>query len=110
MDFMEYSVTTRTEIASQQEEYSELLFMTLGRGKRFSNLLTKMLKQLKEIQPKLVNLKQIGASVINGWLRMRHLREVQYRSVHRYVSITEAYYVNDLEDLQEEIEKHHPMG
>ncbi len=66
MDFMEYSVTTRTEIASLQEQHSELLFMTLGIGKRFSNLLSKMLKQLKEIQPKPVNLKQIRASVING--------------------------------------------
>jgi integrase/recombinase XerD len=110
MDFMEYQLTTRTEIASQQEEYSELLFMTLGRGKRFSNLLTKMLKQLKEIQPKLVNVKQVRASVINGWLRMYNLREVQYMAGHRYVSSTEAYYVNDLEDLQEEIEKYHPMG
>ncbi len=110
MDFMEYSVTTRTEIASQQEQHSELLFMTLGRGKRFSNLLSKMLKQLKEIQPKLINVKQVRASVINGWLRMYNLREVQYRSGHRYVSSTEAYYVTDLEDLQDEIKKYHPMG
>jgi len=110
MDFMEYQLTTRTEIASQQEEHSELLFMTLGKGKRFSNLLSKMLKQLKEIQPKLVNVKQVRASVINGWLRMYNLREVQYMAGHRYVSSTEAYYVNDLEDLQDEIEKYHPMG
>jgi integrase/recombinase XerD len=110
MDFMEYQLTTRTEIASQQEQHSELLFMTLGRGKRFSNLLSKMLKQLKEIQPKLINVKQIRASVINGWLRMYNLREVQYMAGHRYVSSTEAYYVNDLEDLQDEIEKYHPMG
>lgn len=57
--------------------------MTLGKGKRFSNLLSKILKQLKE---------------------------VQYMSGHRYVSSTEDYYVNDLEDLQDEIEKYHPMG
>jgi hypothetical protein len=41
---------------------------------------------------------------------MYNLREVQYRSGHRYVISTEAYYVNDLEDLQDEIEKYHPMG
>jgi integrase/recombinase XerD len=29
---------------------------------------------------------------------------------HRYVSTTEGYLVNDLEDLSEEITKFHPMG
>jgi integrase/recombinase XerD len=29
---------------------------------------------------------------------------------HRYVSSTEAYLINDLEDLQDDIEKYHPIG
>lgn len=42
---------------------------------------------------------------------IRHnFREVQYRAGHRYVSSTENYLVNDLEDLQEDINKYHPIG
>jgi integrase/recombinase XerD len=29
---------------------------------------------------------------------------------HRYVSSTEAFLINDLEGLQEEIDKFHPIG
>jgi integrase/recombinase XerD len=29
---------------------------------------------------------------------------------HRYVSSTEAYLVNDMDDLQEDINKYHPIG
>ena len=40
---------------------------------------------------------------------MYNLREVQYMSGHKFVSSTEAYLVNDLEDLQEDIAKYHPI-
>jgi len=29
---------------------------------------------------------------------------------HRFISSTEAYLINDLEDLQEDINKYHPIG
>jgi integrase/recombinase XerD len=38
------------------------------------------------------------------------LREAQHRSGHRYVSSTEAYLVNDLEGLAEDVAKFHPIG
>jgi integrase/recombinase XerD len=35
---------------------------------------------------------------------------VQCLAGHRYVSSTEAYLINDLEDLTEDIAKFHPIG
>lgn len=107
MDLMEYQLSIRGTLEPTQE--SELFFSDLATGKRFHNELHKMLKQLNGLQPKLNTLKQIRVSVINVWLRMYNLREVQYMAGHRYVSSTEAYLVNDLEDLSNEIDKYHPL-
>ena len=72
----------------------------------FLLLPAKLPRRHKEIE----NLKQIRASVITGWLKVYNLREVQYFAGHRYVSSTESYLINDLEDLKEDINKYHPMG
>ena len=55
------------------------------------------------------NFKQVRVSVITYWLGMYNLREVQYMAGHKYVSSTESYVVNRLEDLQSDIDKYHPM-
>jgi len=52
---------------------------------------------------------QIRASVITNWLHHYNLREVQYMAGHRFVSSTERYRTDNLEDLQKELEKYHPL-
>ena len=37
------------------------------------------------------------------------LRYVQRTTGHKYISSTEAYLVNDLDDLQKDIEQYHPI-
>ncbi len=54
-------------------------------------------------------MKQLRTSVITHWLKNYNLREVQYMAGHRYVSSTEAYQINDLDDLIEDIGKYHPL-
>jgi site-specific recombinase XerD len=56
-----------------------------------------------------INPKQIRSSVITHWLRQNNLRQVQYMAGHKYVSSTERYQVNNLDDLQNELKEHHPM-
>jgi len=60
-------------------------------------------------EPRLKSLHQIRASVITGWLNHYNLRQVQYMAGHRYVSSTERYRSDNLEDLQKELEKYHPL-
>lgn len=74
-----------------------------------NNRIQYMLKQLKQLNPKVINPKQIRSSVITHWLRQNHLRQVQYLAGHRYVSSTQRYQVNNLDDLQNELKEHHPM-
>ncbi len=110
LDFMEYQLKTRADILTETGKQTDLLFTSFGRSTKFNNIIGKLLPQLKKLNKKLESVNQIRTSVIVHWLKMYNLREVQYMAGHRYVSSTEAYLINDLEDLQDEIEKYHPIG
>lgn len=77
--------------------------------RNINNRIKYMFDQLKKLNSKVINAKQIRSSVITHWLRSNNLRQVQYMTGHRYVSSTQRYQVNNLEDLQNELKEHHPM-
>lgn len=52
---------------------------------------------------------RLRASVYTNWLKKYNLRQVQYMAGHRYVSSTERYQTQHLEDLQIELEKYYPL-
>jgi integrase/recombinase XerD len=74
------------------------------------NRVKHMMGQLQQLNPKVINANQLRNSVITGWLQQYNLRQVQYMAGHRYVSSTERYQVLNNEDLQNELQKHHPMS
>lgn len=78
--------------------------------KNINNRLQHMFSQLKELNQKVINAKQIRSSVITHWLRKHHLRQVQYMAGHKYVSSTQRYQLNNLDDLKNELQQHHPMA
>jgi site-specific recombinase XerD len=77
--------------------------------RNINNRIQYMFIQLKQLNAKLISANQIRNSVITEWLRKNNLRQVQYMAGHKYVSSTERYQVNNLEDLQNELQQHHPM-
>jgi site-specific recombinase XerD len=77
--------------------------------RNINNRIKYMFDQLKKLNPKVINAKQIRSSVITVWLRKNDLRQVQYMTGHKYVSSTARYQLNNLEDLQNELQQHHPM-
>jgi site-specific recombinase XerD len=74
-----------------------------------NNRIQYMFNQLRILNPKVINPKQLRSSVITEWLRKNNLRQVQYMTGHKYVSSTERYQTNNLDDLQNELQHHHPM-
>jgi integrase/recombinase XerD len=78
--------------------------------RNISNRMKHMLVQLQKLNPKIINANQIRNSVITFWLQRYNLRQVQYMAGHRYVSSTERYQVLNTDDLQNELQKHHPMS
>lgn len=110
LDMMEYTLQTRQRLLAITAKETDLLLISIGASQDLHNVIHKLIKQLKKLNKKVTNLNQIRTSVITNWLRIYNLRETQYMAGHKYISSTEAYQINDLEGLQEDINKYHPMG
>lgn len=115
MELMEYQLYTRPDLSTGTSE-SPLLFLpsqAYNRHKKADNALNAWKRLSKDVaaqHPRFINFLQVRTSVITHWLKQYNLREVQYKAGHRYVSTTEGYLVNQMEDLQNDIEQYHPIG
>ncbi|MEM1406300.1 MAG: tyrosine-type recombinase/integrase [Bacteroidota bacterium] len=110
MDLYDYTLQVRPELLAKMPQPNETLLAISKNSGNISNLTTELFRKLKEVNPNVLNTKQIRASVITKWIKMYNLREVQYLAGHRYISSTEWYIENDLEGLKEEINQFHPLG
>ncbi|NJM14811.1 MAG: tyrosine-type recombinase/integrase [Bacteroidales bacterium] len=86
------------------------LFISINGSENIKNSLLHMFKAIRKINPAIQNPKQIRASVITNWLKDHNLREVQYMAGHKYVSSTERYQANNLDNLQKRLDKCHPLN
>jgi site-specific recombinase XerD len=109
LDLMEYMLQTRKTLLEITSKDTDRLIVSTGKGHNIHNLMTKLMQKLKGLNAGVKSVKQIRTSVITHWLKNHNLREVQYMAGHRYVSSTEAYLVNDLDDLLEDVNKYHPI-
>lgn len=92
------------------EKLSRQLFISMNGSGEMKNSLMHLVRALKQINPKVRSCRHIRQSVITMWLKRYDLRTVQYMSGHKRISSTERYQVGYLEDLQESINKCHPLG
>jgi len=93
----------------KDEQNIERLFISISSLEDLRNSLLHLNYALRKLNPKYKHAKQIRQSVITEWLKEKNLRTVQYMAGHRYVSSTERYKTNNLEDLKEALNKHHPL-
>jgi site-specific recombinase XerD len=122
MELMEYQLTTRQELLKLRNpppsgELEGAYFLpTPSAGKKTItdndgiNIWKRLSEEIRKTNKKFINFKQVRTSVITHWLKQYNLRQVQYMAGHRYVSSTEGYLVNQMEDLQADIEQFHPIG
>lgn len=68
-----------------------------------------MMRQLRQLNPKVIDATQIRSSVITHWLKQYNLRQVQYMAGHRYVSSTQRYKLSNMDDLQNALQQYHPL-
>ena len=88
----------------------EQLFVSINGSEYNKNSLLHLFRDVRKINPGIMNAAQIRRSVITHWLKTRNLREVQYMAGHKYVSSTERYQTNNLDSLQSRLEKFHPLN
>lgn len=110
LDMMEYILKTRTEILELTGKQGDRLFASTGQGDKFNNTMQMLVRKLNGQNGRVTSARQVRTSVIVHWLKLHNLRQVQYMAGHRFVSSTEAYLANDLEDLEEDIDRYHPIG
>lgn len=68
-----------------------------------------MMRQLRQLNAKVIDATQIRSSVITHWLKQYNLRQVQYMAGHRYVSSTQRYKLSNMDDLQNALQRYHPL-
>mgnify|MGYP000058667837 FL=1 len=107
MEFIAYQNEVRPIIQDKIQNHSEQLFNS---NARFNAIIYHIFKKLKKYNQKVKNIKQIRASVITNWLKQYNLRKVQYLAGHRYISSTERYLQDDLENLHEIVNNFHPIS
>ena len=113
---MNYLQNIRPELLEYHKADSQRLFLTLpefSRQKTESTTIMQvfkpLVKQLKAMDKNFVSFTQLRASVITNWLKVHGLRKTQIMAGHRYISSTEKYKANDLENLINDIDKLHPF-
>ena len=110
LDLSTYLQDIRPKLLAALPKPTKKLFFAPKGSNRIDHMLAKIRAQLKETNPAVHSFGQIRQSVITEWLRTGELRDVQYRAGHKYVSSTERYRVEQLEKLQKQLNKYHPLG
>lgn len=80
------------------------------RRHKLGNVLQRLARKLRQRSPFFLGFTQLRSSRIALWIKTDGLRRAQYYAGHRYVSSTERYRAQDLESLQAQLEKHHPLA
>jgi len=116
IELMEYQYTTRAEFVKYYSGEIQNLFISsppvgLKTSKRSDckEIWKRLSQEIREQDAQFINFKQVRTSVITHWLKQYNLREVQYMAGHRYVSSTETYLVNQMEDLRADIDEFYPF-
>ena len=113
---MHYLQNIRPQFAEYHTKESEKLFLSLPaisqkttEGGTLLYAFAELTKQLQSIDKQFLNVIQLRTSVITNWLKINGLRKTQYLAGHRYVSSTEKYQSNNLDNLIDDINKLHPF-
>ncbi len=108
MELHEYIEQIRPQFLGSS--FSEQLFISSKGNERIMNTLRKLMATLRGLHPEVKTLMQLRSSVLAEWLKDKDVRIVQYMAGHKRVSSTERYQAINLEDLQEQLNKFHPLG
>lgn len=109
---MDYLNTIRPQFLALCGD-SDQLFLPLPKvgennteNKNIMSVFKPLSKQVKSISGQFSQFEQVRASVIAYWIKTEGLRRAQYLAGHHYISSTEKYQANDLENLTDDITKY----
>lgn len=94
----------------EKAQLQRQLLISSNGSTHLKNSLKCLIRALQQINEEVKSAAQLRQSVITEWLKVKDLRTVQYMAGHRYVSTTERYSTNQLEDLQADLAQYHPLN
>jgi len=109
IDLLEYISDARKALLEETGKETDQLFTSSGTGDKLLNTLQYILARVKKQNPEVKDWKQLRASVISYWIAVHGLRKAQYLAGHRFISSTEEYQQQDLDELQGDIDRFHPL-
>ena len=77
--------------------------------RKHSDMICKIVEQVKKKHTEIIDSRQIRTSVIMNWLKQYNIRQVQYMAGHKSIRSTEQYRNQDLTDLTRQLELFHPL-
>ena len=108
-ELMDYLADTRRQLLQGYGEGTDDLFIQRNKAVNFYGITATLLGHLRRINGAVKNLDQIRGAVITHWVKTYDLRKAQYMAGHRYVSSTEDYKQQLLDELQSDVKKFHPF-
>jgi integrase/recombinase XerD len=108
IELMTYLNETRPYLAQKitTNNNEQLIYGSLN---QLHTITGRIIKNLKKYNRKVSSYGQLRSSIIVNWLSRYNLRQVQYLAGHRYISSTEKYVQDDLENLHEIVNNFHPL-
>lgn len=100
---------TRKPERINHQRIEQQLFISINGSEHIKNSLYHLFIDIGKLHKRSMTAKLVRMSVITHWLKHYNLRQVQYMAGHKYVSSTERYRLNNLETLQKEINRYHPL-
>ena len=85
------------------------VILSLNGSPNLKNSLHHLFIDIKKLNTQIISARQLRQSLIAHWLTKYNLRKVQYMAGHRFVSSTEWYKGNNLEELKREVNIFHPL-
>lgn len=109
IEFLTYTKNTKDYLSKRIKTHNDeqLIFGSID---QIRTIASRIIRNLKKYNHKVKNLGQIRSSIIINWLSQNNLRKTQYLAGHRYISSTERYQQDDLENLHEIVNNFHPIS
>jgi site-specific recombinase XerD len=104
-----YITRFRQGLLMFRRERTNRLIISAGFSPTMRGIFGKLIRAMKKVEPKFINVQQVRASVIANWLRKYDQIKVMHMAGFRYVSSTEYYAVQDIESLRDELDRMHPL-
>lgn len=107
--FQQYLQEVRPQLLEKKGRGNDRLLVTTGSSDSVVDVACEFLKELQGKHPHLRSFQHIRNSLITQWVDQYNIRQVQYMAGHNSIITTQRYLKVNLQGLQNQLKKYHPL-